>query len=277
MRRRSVLSLLGLGGVGALTAKGLSGCRLQLGKSSALQSFPFQPVRVPLPVNSDGLQASEQQSTYQELVLEDRLTVPEGFRSQLLAAWGDPLGDSRFGFNNDHLGFVQHAPDRASMTVNFEYISAVPWVQGFAEVVGRPLPFAALVASLQASEQQSTYRELALEDRLTVPDGFESQLLAAWGDSLGNSRFGFNNDHLGFVQQGPDRASMTVNFEYISAVPWVQGFAEVVGRPLPFAALVASLQPSDGVVDCTALPAGDRRLQQIRAVADEAMTDLGSG
>ena len=184
MRRRSVLCLLGLGGVGALTAKGLSGCRLQLGKSSALQSFPFQPVRVPLPVNSDGL---------------------------------------------------------------------------------------------QASEQQSTYRELVVEDRLTVPDGFESQLLAAWGDSLGISRFGFNNDHLGFVQQGPDRASMTVNFEYISAVPWVQGFAEVVGRPLPYAALVASLQASDGVMDCTALPAGDRRLQQIRAVADEAMTDLGIG
>ena len=184
MRRRSVLSLLGLGGVGALTAKGLSGCTLQRGKSSALQGFPFQPVRVPLPVNSDGLQASEQQSTYKELVLEDRLTVPEGFRPQLLAAWGDPLGDSRFGFNNDHLGFVQHAPDRGSMTVNFEYISAVPWVQGFAEVVGRPLPFAALVASLQAS---------------------------------------------------------------------------------------------DGVIDCTGLPAGDRRLQQIRAVADEAMTDLGIG
>ena len=184
MRRRSVLSLLGLGGVGVLTAKGLSGCIAPGGSSSAAKRFPFQPVRVPLPVNSDGL---------------------------------------------------------------------------------------------QASEQQSTYRELALEDRLTVPDGFESQLLAAWGDSLGNSRFGFNNDHLGFVQQGPDRASMTVNFEYISAVPWVQGFAEVVGRPLPFAALVASLQPSDGVVDCTALPAGDRRLQQIRAVADEAMTDLGIG
>ncbi len=130
MRRRSVLSLLGLGGVGVLTAKGLSGCIAPGGSSRAAKAFPFQPVRVPLPVNSDGLQASEQQSTYRELALEDRLTVPDGFASQLLAAWGDPLGDSRFGFNNDHLGFVQQGPDRASMTVNFEYISAVPWVQG---------------------------------------------------------------------------------------------------------------------------------------------------
>ena len=184
MRRRSVLSLLGLGGASVLSAKGLSGGTVQGVKNSFLTGFPFQPVRVPLPVDSDGLNALEQQASYRVLAVEDRLTVPEGFRSQLLAAWGDPLG---------------------------------------------------------------------------------------------HSRFGFNNDHLGFVQQGPDRASMTVNFEYISAVPWVQGFEEVVGRPLPFAALVSALQPSDGVIDCTALPADSRLLQQIRAVADEAMTDLGIG
>ena len=60
MRRRSVLSLLGLGGVGVLTAKGLSGCVAPSGNSSGVvKGFPFQPVRVPLPVNSDGLQASE--------------------------------------------------------------------------------------------------------------------------------------------------------------------------------------------------------------------------
>ena len=52
-----------------------------------------------------------------------------GSDPSLLAAWGDPLGGSRFGFNNDHLGFVQHDGETASMTVNFEYISAVPWVR----------------------------------------------------------------------------------------------------------------------------------------------------
>ena len=60
MRRRSVLSLLGLGGVGVLTAKGLSGCMVHEVKRRAVKGFPFQPVRVPLPVNSDGLQANEQ-------------------------------------------------------------------------------------------------------------------------------------------------------------------------------------------------------------------------
>ena len=184
MRRRSVLSLLGLGGVSVLTAKGLSGCSLPMGGQASAAVVPFQPVQVPLPVNSDGL---------------------------------------------------------------------------------------------TASQQQSTYRELALEDRLTVPEGFHADLLAAWGDRLGTSRFGFNNDHLGFVQQDATRASMTVNFEYISPVPWVQGFQEVVGRALPFAPLVAALQPLDGVIDCTALAADDPRRAQIRAVADEAMSDLGIG
>ena len=185
LRRRSVLSMLGLGSVGLLTAKGLSGCSSNgIGSVHGKKAFPFTPVRVPLPVNSDGLTAAEQQTTYREIAVEDRLIVPEGFRSDLLAAWGDALGSSRFGFNNDHLGFVQH---------------------------------------------------------------------------------------------DPNRASMTVNFEYISPKPWVDGFQEVVGQLLPYAAVVRVLAPVDGVIDCTALASTDPRLAQIRAVADQAMTDLGVG
>ena len=185
LRRRSVLSMLGLGSVGLLTAKGLSGYSSNgVGSVPGNKTFPFTPVRVPLPVNSDGLTAAEQQTTYREMAVEDRLIVPEEFRSDLLAAWGDALGSSRFGFNNDHLGFVQH---------------------------------------------------------------------------------------------DANRASMTVNFEFISPKPWVDGFNEVVGLPLPYAAVVRALAPVDGVIDCTALAARDPRLAQIRAVADQAMTDLGMG
>ena len=82
VRRRSVLSMLGLGGVGLLTAKGLSGCSSNgIGSAASSRAFPFTPVRVPLPVNSDGLTAAEQQTTYREMAVEDRLVVPEGFRS----------------------------------------------------------------------------------------------------------------------------------------------------------------------------------------------------
>ena len=139
MRRRSVLSFLGLGGVGIASTNLLAGC-LSTRSSRSPGVCPFTSVQVPLPLENDGLSAAEQRKTFREIALDDRLTVPDGFRSSLLAAWGDPLGESRFGFNNDHLGFVQHDGETASMTVNFEYISAVPWVQGFQEVVGHPLP-----------------------------------------------------------------------------------------------------------------------------------------
>ena len=183
MRRRSVLSFLGLGGVGIASTNLLAGCSsTRSARSPGVR--PFTPVQVPLPLENDGLSAAEQRKTFREIALDDRLTVPDGFRSSLLAAWGDPLGGSRFGFNNDHLGFVQH-------------------------------------------------------------DG--------------------------------ETASMTVNFEYISAVPWVQGFQEVVGHPLPYAELVKDLAPLDGVVDCGAMAQDDPRLARIRTVADEAMTDLGVG
>ena len=78
MRRRSVLSLLGLGGVGALTAKGLSGCMVHEVKSSAVTAFPFSRCGA-LAGEQRWAQANEQRSTYRELELEDRLTVPEGF------------------------------------------------------------------------------------------------------------------------------------------------------------------------------------------------------
>ena len=185
LRRRSVLSLLGLGTAGMVTARVLSdGSFDPLAERVGRRSRPFDPVRVPLPVEGDGL---------------------------------------------------------------------------------------------TASEQHNVYRDIALEDRLTLPDGFSADLLAAWGDRLGDSRFGFNNDHLGFVQYGADQASMTVNFEYISALPWAEGFEDVIGQALPFSRLVEQLAPADGEIDCTALPAGDPLLNLIRAVADQAMTDLGVG
>ena len=43
---------------------------------------PFTPVQVPLPLENDGLSAAEQRKTFREIALDDRLTVPDGFRSQ---------------------------------------------------------------------------------------------------------------------------------------------------------------------------------------------------
>ena len=130
---------------------------------------------------------------------------------------------------------------------------------------------------LDAVDQQTTYSALALEFRLLVPEGFRFELLAAWGYRLGTSRFGFNTDHLGFVQLDEDEASMTINFEYISPIPWVQGFEEVVGRHLPIDTLIDALKPLEGVIDCTALKKNALIWAQIRPVAAAAMTNLGIG
>ena len=56
----------------------------------------------------------------------------------------------------------------------------------------------------------------------------------------------------------------------------LEGFREVVGRPLPWQQLVAALAPRDGVIDCTALQGNKRLLALIRSVSDEAMADLAA-
>lgn len=148
----------------------------------------------------------------------------------------------------------------------------------------RPWPFTPVATSLplasdglSATAQQRVYRQLTLEDRLVVPEEFRSDLIAAWGDPLGNGRVGFNNDYLSFVALGSDRALLTVNFEYISPKPWAEGFDEVLDAPLPWQHLVDALAPRAGVIDASALGEDDPLLLKIRAVTDQAMTDLGIG
>ena len=153
LRRRSVLALLGLGAAGVVGARPRG--QTAAAADSALpapQAWPFKPVPTPLPVDSDGLTAAQQQQVYRRIAVEDRLVVPEGYRADLIAAWGDPMPQGRFGFNNDYLGFVSRGPDEALLTVNFEYISALPWTEGFREVVGRPLPWTQLVAALASRD-----------------------------------------------------------------------------------------------------------------------------
>lgn len=49
---------------------------------------------------------------------------------------------------------------------------------------------------LSAAQQRALYRQLTLDDRLLVPEGFSAELLVVWGDRLAGGRFGFNNDYL---------------------------------------------------------------------------------
>ena len=144
LQRRQFLLLLGAG-VGGVALSSTAGC------SQQRSQLPFAPVRTPLPVPSDGLTPSQQREAYRVVRINDALNLPEGYDQQLLASWGDPVGPSRFGFNNDFLAFRQLDANSALLTVNFEYISALPWQQGFAEVTGSALPYEPVVQGLAGS------------------------------------------------------------------------------------------------------------------------------
>ena len=155
-----------------------------------------------------------------------------------------------------------------------------------------PIPLAA--DGLSGVQQLQRYGRIELQDRLVLPRGYRSQLLLSWGDRLGDGRFGFNNDYLAFQLLGEDRtadaagaqdkraplnqrALLTINFEYISAIPWCAGYREVIGESLPFDELKAALASRGGSVDLAALPAADPLRGPLLAVAQAAMADLGIG
>ncbi|MCP9929184.1 DUF839 domain-containing protein [Cyanobium sp. AMD-g] len=170
MNRRDLLSLLG---IGACSFAGVVLPPAAPGRAAGLKAGaaptpapPFPTVPTPLPVPSDRLDAEGQRGRYARIELEDRLVLPDGFRADLIAVWGDPVADGRFGYNNDHLSFLALAPDRALLTVNFEYISARAWRQGYAEAVGGPLPFDAVIDALAPRGGRVDAASLAADDPL---------------------------------------------------------------------------------------------------------------
>lgn len=116
--------------------------------SSTAGGQPFQPVRGPMPLAIDPVESTKQTSDYSQYTVVDDVVLPEGFTYNVIASWGDPVGDSRFGYNNDYLSFVETAPGEGFLTVNFEYISGLPWTQTFGQVIGQALPLAAVQAAI---------------------------------------------------------------------------------------------------------------------------------
>jgi secreted PhoX family phosphatase len=172
-RRSLLLQLLGLGtasaGValaGLMSSDPLKASPLARRRAEAL---PFQPLRGPIPLPGDGLSAADQQRAYARVALQDQLLLPEGYRSDVLVQWGDPLGSGRFGFNNDYLAFTPLDAQRALLTVNFEYISPRPWLSGYGEVMGRELPFQELRKLLAARGGKVDALTLAADDPLRRP------------------------------------------------------------------------------------------------------------
>jgi hypothetical protein len=131
---------------------------------------------------------------------------------------------------------------------------------------------------MELTKQVQDYREYEIKDDLVLPEGFTYDVVAAWGDKVGDSRFGYNNDYLSFIETGKDEGLLTVNFEYISSNPWIQTYKQVIGKSLPFEELEAALKPAgkEGI-NAFALEDNNPTKGVIRAVAKEALIDVGIG
>jgi secreted PhoX family phosphatase len=168
VKRRNFLIFLGASlGTTALAAIPHSNQRLAMPFARPAQAFArnglsFKPVQTPMPLAIEGLSAAKQQQQYSSYEVKDDLVLPEGFTYDVIAAWGDRVGDSRFGYNNDYLSFVETAPNEGYLTVNFEYISGYTWMQTYTKVIGQTLPFDAVKAI--ASESGGKINAFALAD-----------------------------------------------------------------------------------------------------------------
>jgi uncharacterized protein len=130
----------------------------------------FQPIKMALPLEVEQLSIPQQIANYSSYQVQDDLVLPEGFIYDLIAVWGDPVGDSRFGYNNDYLSLVETAPGEGYLTVNFEYISGGLWMQTYAAVIGEELPVAELMTLAKPVGEEEDDEVALIVDALSLAD-----------------------------------------------------------------------------------------------------------
>lgn len=140
-------------------------------------------------------------------------------------------------------------------------------------------------SGITPAQQIEQYRTYEVVDDLVLPEGFTYEVIAAWGDKVGDSRFGYNNDYLSFVKTGENQGYLTVNFEYISALPWIETYQQVIGKSLPFDEVLSAIRKDSthatgskkAEINAYALPDKDPTKAQIRDICSEALLDQGLG
>ena len=166
--------LIFLGATATTTA-----CGIRPGQQSSTGGMPFspgvklafQPVKGPMPLAVNVLASDRQMTEFSQYQVVDDLVLPEGFTYDVIASWGDKVGDSRFGYNNDYLALVETSPDEALLSVNFEYISAVPWQQTYEKVIGRALPFREVDQAVRAAIKSIKDDKVPGLNAYALPDG----------------------------------------------------------------------------------------------------------
>ncbi|NET34058.1 MAG: DUF839 domain-containing protein [Cyanothece sp. SIO1E1] len=167
IKRRNFLMFLGAGAVttacGPLLRPGQALTLPPVDPITGDSQLGLQPIQGPMPLSDDDITSAAQIDRYAQYSVVDDLILPNQFTYDVVAAWGDPVGDSRFGYNNDYLSFIETGENEGYLAMNFEYISGIPWLQSYQQVLGKSLPIAPIQAAVEAAGEQGI-------DAYTLPD-----------------------------------------------------------------------------------------------------------
>ncbi|MDJ0556025.1 MAG: DUF839 domain-containing protein [Microcoleaceae cyanobacterium MO_207.B10] len=134
------------------------------------------------------------------------------------------------------------------------------------------------ISNTSSNPQIETYSNYEIVDDLILPESFTYDIIGSWGDKIGDSRFGYNNDYLSYLETGENQGLLTINFEYISGLPWIATYQKVMGKSLPFFEVIKALKfAGEKVIDFQELTDENPLKKQIREIAKEAMIDMGIG
>lgn len=174
VKRRHFLMFLGAGagslalqplltqGQNGKTALSLTG---DAAAAQATGGLKFTPIKGPMPLTDYGADRAKQLADYGQFTVADDLVLPEGYTYNVIAAWGDKIGQNdHFGSNCDYISFLETSPGEGFLTINHEYISAKPWAGGYKQVLGKDLPFAEVRAMAEATEDGKI-------DAFSMPNG----------------------------------------------------------------------------------------------------------
>ena len=143
-------------------------------------SLNFTPIKIPIPLDTNiplGIKigsSQEQIQAYSTYEVKDDLVLPKEFTYDVIAAWGDRLGDSRFGYNNDYISLLETAPNEGFLTVNFEDLSGTTWIQTYSMVIGEDLPFAEVKAKVEAEGKEGELDAFTLIERNPLKQQIEA-------------------------------------------------------------------------------------------------------
>ncbi len=129
--------------------------------NTSTNNINFQPVKSPMPLATTNQEFKIDDYTTYEVV--DDLVIPEGFTYDIIASWGDKIGDSRFGYNNDYLSYIETGENEGLLTINFEYISALTWITSYEKVIGKSLPFLEIASAFQSAAKSGVNSQELLD------------------------------------------------------------------------------------------------------------------